>query len=148
MLVQKAKPAPNGWGGGGVELLRGEEKSMAKELRVPRRGNVRPAHGLHKLWRSLSRQVGGRELAYVIWAGAAASFGIAAGIRNMDVADRPAKIWALCVVLLGFGISLAAVRAFNRRGKGWVIDTLLGLFLSAVLIKCGILLGMALRPMP
>jgi peptidoglycan/LPS O-acetylase OafA/YrhL len=121
---------------------------MAKELRVPWRGYVRPAiGGLHKLRQSLSRQMGGCELAYAIWAGAAASFGIAAGVLDTDVADQPIKIWALCAVLLAFGISLAAVRASNRRGKEWIIATLLGLFLSAVIIKYGILLGMALRPM-
>jgi hypothetical protein len=82
---------------------------------------------------------------YWAWAAAAGSCGIAAGWYLPESDLSPIQLWAICAALLGFGIWFAVVNSFNRRGEGRIADILLGVFLSALLTKYGMLLGMALR---
>jgi hypothetical protein len=80
---------------------------------------------------------------YGLWAGAAAALGIVAGSSLQDEAQIP--LWAILAVLSGFGIWLAALNGLNRCGQGWIADLLLGLFLSAVILKWCFLAGMVVR---
>jgi hypothetical protein len=82
---------------------------------------------------------------YWVWAAAAGSFGIIAGLSLPDSDPSPIQLWAICAGLLAFGIWFAVVNKPNQRGKGWSADILFGFFVSTVLTKYGMLLVMALR---
>jgi hypothetical protein len=121
---------------------------VAKELRVRQRAHAAPREiEPYKVGQPLYWQLGRPEFAYVIWAVAVCSMGMVAGLLDADVGANPLQLWTLAVVLLGFGSSLAAINKSHGRSRGWIVDTLFGLFLSVVIAKYGVLLGMGLRSM-
>jgi hypothetical protein len=66
-------------------------------------------------------------------------------LSSSDPDASAVPVGVVIAALLGFAGWLAAANKLGGRGEGWILDTLLGLFLAAVLAKWGMLLGMGLR---
>jgi hypothetical protein len=82
---------------------------------------------------------------YGLWVSAAASLGIVSGSVFPEDKLNQIPASAIVIVVFGFGIWLAVVNTLNRCGEGWIADTLFGLFVSAVVLKWGLLVGMMLH---
>jgi hypothetical protein len=70
---------------------------------------------------------------YGLWAAAAVSTGVLSELLFPFDGPTEVPLPVVFAALLGLGIWLADVNNRNRRGGGWVLDTLFGVFISAVI---------------
>ena len=77
---------------------------------------------------------------YGLWAAAAVSTGVLSQLFFPFDGPTDVPLPVVFAALFGLGIWLADVNHRNRRGRGWVPDTLFGVFISAVIFTWSYLL--------
>jgi hypothetical protein len=77
---------------------------------------------------------------YGLWAAAAVSIGMLSQLFFPFGGPTDVPLPVAFAALFGLGVWLADINHRNRRGRGWVPDTLFGVFISAVIFTWSYLL--------
>jgi hypothetical protein len=108
----------------------------------PRVAQVKQKHGalVPELSFSSKEQLAALVSQYGLWAAAAVSTGVLSQLLFPFGGPTDVPLPVVFAALFGLGVWLADVNHWNRRGRGWVPDTLFGVFISAVIFTWSYLL--------